>query len=409
MKKILMLATYFPPAGGISTFRVTKFAKYLHEFGWEPVILTVSEECYNECNVLIDNSLLKDIPEKMSIYRTSLSGILKIFLIKDPSIRWLPPLFSSIKSVISKEKPMLLYATGDPFFPLIVARFAKLFYRLNYVIDLRDPWKLAIPTKPISGFKSRMRRVIDNIFEPIVLNNAAKIICVSEDMCQQYRDAYPDRPPEDFIVIPNGYDPDDYDTVLPKIFSEFTITYAGKFLSGKSYRNPTYFLQALKILKQRGIRITFKYVGEINNDITNIVADNGLSDQFESVGYISYHDTISYMKGSNLLLLIGSGQQTEQTGKVFDYLGCKRPILALAPKKGGIADVVSEIDQVTLIENEDPNTIAEAIEKIYMISSNSDIQRTNISKYLRKSLTFQLSTIFDEVVGTNSCNDLNYN
>lgn len=403
MKKVIIPVTYFPPAGGISTFRITKFIKYLPDFDWKPVVLTVREECYKECNFLIDNSLLKDVSKELTIYKTGLGRnpfILKN-LFKGLSTRWLRPLFSIIGSIIKKEKPALLYASGDPFFPLLVAPFARFFYDINYVIDLRDPWKLAVTDNPRKGFKGIIFQPVNNFLEPIVLKNAAKIIVVSEKMGQQYREAYPNRPPEDFIVIPNGFDPDDYDTVPPVTFPDFTIVYAGKFLSGKSFRNPTYFLQALKILQNRNIRISFKYIGEVNDEITSLVEDIGLSNQFVSVGYLPYYETISYMKGSNLLLLIGSGHETEQTGKIFDYLGCNRPILALSSKKGGIADVVENIDQVTLIENEDPDKIAEAIMEVYVNRSNIPVHRTNISKYLRKNLTLELSKVFNGVIASN--------
>lgn len=391
MKKVLVLATYFPPAGGISTFRVTKFVKYLGEFGWKPVVVTISEKSYNECQVLMDNSLLTDLPEDLSIHRTNVSNINK--LIKDPSIKWLYPLFSGIKKIIEKEKPNLLFATGDPFFPLLVAPFVKRFYGVEYIIDLRDPWKLAARE---NTFKARLRRPLNNLLEPIVINNAKKVIVVSEIMAQQYRDAYPKREATDFIVIPNGFDPDDFDPIPAVTFKEFTIVYAGKFLAESSFRNPIYFLQALKILQKRNLRICFKHIGQMNSHLVNLVDEIGLVDQFESVGQLSYYDTISYMKGANALLLIGSGAETEQTGKIFDYLGCKRPILALASKKGGIADVVNDLDEITLMENEDPIKIADAIYKIYLTQSNLPIERANISKYLRRNLTSELSEVFNQ-------------
>jgi glycosyltransferase involved in cell wall biosynthesis len=400
MKKVIMLATYFPPAGGVATFRITKFVKYINRFKWEPVVITIKEEHYVDSKFLIDHSLLKDIPSDLKIYRTDIgvkSWFLKSLLNGLPT-RWLKILFKTIGHIINTEKPDLLFATGDPFFPLLVGPFAKRFFELKYIVDFRDPWKLAIPNHRPVGLKGKIFQPINNFLEPIVVNSASRIIVVSETMAEQYRVAYPKRNVNDFIVIPNGYDPDDYDAVPIKVQETFTVVYAGKFLTGKSFRNPFYFLESLKILNERGLKIKFTYVGEKNPDIEEMVEKIGVVDQFESVGRKSYTETISYMKGAGILLLIGSGQETEQTAKIFDYLGCKRPILALASEKGGIADVVKDIEKISLIENKDSNIIANVIEEYYLTHSIELLERKNISKYLRENLTMRLSEVFNEVI-----------
>ncbi len=123
-KKVLMIAQYFPPAGSVGTLRITKFVKYLKEFGWQPVVLTVFKECYPKA-VWLDTDLNKDISDDVCIYRTN---IWRSSFVNDEGIRWLPFLLSNIFKVIRKERPNLNYIVGGPFFPLIVGPIIKLFF-----------------------------------------------------------------------------------------------------------------------------------------------------------------------------------------------------------------------------------------------------------------------------------------
>ena len=64
MKKIIIIATHFPPTGSVGVVRITKFAKYLKLYGYEITIITTSlKYTFN-----YDEGLLKDI-ENLKIYR----------------------------------------------------------------------------------------------------------------------------------------------------------------------------------------------------------------------------------------------------------------------------------------------------------------------------------------------------
>lgn len=396
MRKVLIVAEYFPPAGAVGTFRVTKFAKYLREFGWEPVVLTLQQECYAETNWPIDHSLVKDIPAGMSLYRTPLW---KSTLFNDPGVRWLPPLFFRISSVIREECPTLLYVTGNPFIPLIVAPVVKFFYGLNYIVDLRDPWKLALPIQTIRGVKTRCIRALNNILEPLVIKHASKIICVSDQMCEEYRKEYSQLSPNNFSVITNGYDPSDFESIPPIKFPQFTIVYTGKFHTGESFRDPTCFFHALKELERRDIKVRFIHVGEKDPEVIRIAVNSGVAESCTFVGQCPYREAIGYAKGADLLLLIGGGQKTEQTGKIFDYLGCNRPILALAKKDSGIGDVVISTSSAIMVKNNDSSSIAKAIETHYLTGFSGDIKAGDFLKYHRRVLTSELARILDQVAG----------
>ena len=66
MKKVLIITYYWPPGSGPGVQRFLKFSKYLREFAWEPVILTVDNGSYPS----IDQSLEQDIPNGLHVYRS---------------------------------------------------------------------------------------------------------------------------------------------------------------------------------------------------------------------------------------------------------------------------------------------------------------------------------------------------
>ena len=127
MKKVAIIAYGFPPVGGAGVQRPVKFVKYLREFGWEPVVLTVG----NPSVPVIDTSLLHDIPENVAVYRAktlepsyraknvlahagsglgaTLKRLLKYcfssLLLPDVQVLWWPYLIVYLIKVIKNEKP----------------------------------------------------------------------------------------------------------------------------------------------------------------------------------------------------------------------------------------------------------------------------------------------------------------
>jgi glycosyltransferase involved in cell wall biosynthesis len=394
IKKVLIIAQRFPPAGGVGTIRVTKFVKYLREFGWEPVVLTVRPDCYPS-EIWLDPSLAKDVPKDIAIYRT---GIWRADLINDEGIRWLPYLLSALGKVIIKEKPKVVYLTGGPFLPLLAGPFIKFLFRLPYVVDLRDPWRLARRALPTRGLKARLGKLFANVCEPLVIRHAAKVICVSEYMCKQYQQAYRHLV-DKFVVITNGYDPDDVNGVVPFHFTAFTIVYTGKFRTSEAFRNPGPFFQALRICQENGCNIQFVHVGPIEQEVVNMANQAGVSKLVKFVGPKPHAETLAYARGADLLLLIGGGQKTEQTGKIFDYIVCSRPILALAPLDGEIAEVAKEVAFAKILPNENPEAIAKVlIEEMETQDLNIIPKEPSLDlKFHRRRLTEVLARIFDDI------------
>jgi len=390
MKKVLIIAQRFPPAGGVGTFRVAKFVKFLREYNWEPVVVTVKERYYH----WIDKSLEKNVPANIHIYRLSLW---KTSFINDKGLRWIPYLMHSIKSIIAKENPKITYLTGGPFFPLVLGPVIKQFFNIPYVIDLRDPWKLAKRARAIRGIKAHIGKLLTNILEPLIIRSASKVICATESMRQEYIVAYK-KLANKFVTITNGYDPEDFEHLEQIHFSDFTVVYAGKFRTSEVFRDPKPFFEAINVLHKKGLDIHFVHMGVTEPEIVDIAQTAGVSNFVTFIGPKSYNESLAYMKGANLLLVIGGGRKTEQTGKIFDYMGCQRPILALAPSDGEIARVISEIPFAKVMDSQNPLEIAEVIEEMHRNNFDTSGNSVLPKKYERRHLTRILARVLNEVI-----------
>jgi len=148
-KKVLILTYYWPPAGGPGVQRVLKLVKYLPDFGWDPIILTVKDGEYPA----FDPSLEKEIPPSCRVIQTktveffkafrTLSGkgekkpadiyvlkhrgmkprekfftwIRQAFFIPDARLGWIPFAISKGAQVIREEQPDLIFSCSPPPFP----------------------------------------------------------------------------------------------------------------------------------------------------------------------------------------------------------------------------------------------------------------------------------------------------
>jgi len=388
MKNILMIATFFPPMGGIGVMRVTKFIKYLKEYGWNPIVLTVSEKYV----VNRDESLLNDIKD-VKLYRTDFKKHYK-----DISMDFYFAAKKEIKKIMETEKIDAVFITGGPFNILPIGRYIYDKYKIPYIIDLRDPWKLQklLYNNKIGYIKQRIKRSIKGVMERHTFKHASAILTVNDTVNEQYCEEYK-KYKDKIYTIPNGYDYCDYKDIEPKKFDKFTIVYSGKFDVSVGFRNPTDLFKVISKLNKEGKDIQFIHVGNEEDKVIKIAEQEGIKENSEFVGFKSFKETISYSKGADLLAVICSDEKSEQTGKIFDYIACEKPIIVISNKISEVNKVCDGFDNIYKAKHGNLQEIEEAVMDVYNkegMSSRKDLEK---SRYSRYTLTGKLVKILEKI------------
>ncbi len=386
MKNILIISTYFPPMGGIGTVRVTKYVKYLKQFNWKPTIITIDDKFIQKK----DESLLKDIDSDINIYRIKFKR-----KNKDISIDFYKALKKQVGQIIEKQKFDMIYITVGPFGILPIGEYIYKKYGIKFVLDMRDPWKLQKLhyNNKINYIVAKIKRVIKGMIEKRSFKNASYICTVNDTMTKDYATEYTQYKNK-FITIPNGIDIDDYNDIEPKKLERFTIIYAGKFETAAGFRNPTNIFKAIKELIDEKYDIEFIHIGDEEIRIVDIAKKVGIIENCRFLGRKTYQETLSYCKGASILLVIGGNEKSEQTGKIFDYIGCSRPIMVLASKDSEINVVCNKINNTTCMEKNDTEKMKQTI--IYYYKNSDKEVKTKIpEEYTREYLTNKLAEIIN--------------
>ena len=455
-KKVLIIAYYFPPLGMGGVQRVSKFVKYLPSFGWEPVVLTVKDIDYFSH----DDSLLKELPGSTKIYRTGsldplrliylikktlriktsapkrvalrnskegktkrffpiqkrgqndtlffsfsrsrrFSPVLKfadLFLFPDNKIGWLP--FALIKGIkiCRKEKIDLLFSTSPPLTCHLVGFFLKKFTGISWVADYRDTYFSNQEVKnPIS-----LRKALLKSLQKFFLKDADGVISVNQTIAQHLRETHP--PAGKIEVITNGYDQEDFKVEVKKNKDNFRIIYFGTF-------NPDCpaepFLKALSNLLHQGKidqnKIRFILVGiSIGMNTEVLIERYGLKEIAELRGYLSHREGIEELVDSDLALLtVSQSAPVISTGKIYEYLGAQKPVLAIAPQDGEAAKLIQSLGAGRVVSPDNIPEIEDAIFSFYLEFEAGKLffkpNRDMIEKYERKYLTSRLVCLFNDI------------
>jgi len=414
--KVLIITYYWPPAGGSGVQRWLKFVKYLQEYGIEPVVYTVDNARY----LKEDKTILDDVPRNTKVLKHSIweptdllfwkkkksqkSGISNIsqnrflsfirgnFFIPDPKVFWVNSSVKFLQKYLNSNKVDAIISTGPPHSMHLIAQKLHKKNKLKWIADFRDPWTDLYYNKDFSEQSFAKKK--NKILEKLVLKNADCVLTVSESLKEQF--SINARRVE---VITNGYDNEirsAEDTVLDKLF---TISYIG-LLPKQS--NPKLFFKVLQELCSQNEDfkndLKLNFIGDISDDVRVEVLKNNLEKNTSFKGYVDHEKAIEFQnKAQVLLLLIPNIEKSKGilTGKLFEYLIAKRPILAIGPEDGDLSEILKETDSGILIDFSNREQLSSEILKFYhqYKKGNLKVNSKNIGKYHRKELTKKLAFI----------------
>jgi hypothetical protein len=337
MKNILIIYPHWPPSNLAGVHRARLIANYLPDFGWQPIVLTVKPEFYEEP---LDLDIEKTVSNKVIVHKVNAFPIFKIRIIGDIGLRAFFQLRKGALKIIKETKIDFIWIPIPSFYTALLGRILYEKTNIHYGIDYIDPWIRDIKNR--INFRSIVSLIIARIFEPYSLKKASLISGVSEDYYKPAIERNFINRKIEHLAIPYGFDPKDHDIKIENLKSPWTqinnckpMIYAGAFLP-----NSGYFVQSLfttiKKLKEENrwdTNVHLFFLGTGNYDHKSILeyaSENALLEIVHEIrNRFPYLHILNLLNKAAGILVIGSTEPHYTASKIFQSLSSKRPIFAI--------------------------------------------------------------------------------
>lgn len=251
--------------------------------------------------------------------------------------------------------PEIVVASGPPFSVFYIARRIARQQSIPWVADYRDLWTLS--SYYVLG---PIRRRVDRVLERRLMKSAAFVTTVSQPLADEMNLAFGVRSE----VVLNGYDPDDLAGFplrpQPHLGLPLRIVYAGEIYEGK--RDPEPLFNALASMRLDPCQLSVEFYGDTVHLVEDAARRYGVEDLVKCAPRLPHSESVALQQGADILLLLmwnNVGERGVYTGKLFEYLGARRPILMLGFPKGVAAELIRGRG-AGVIAN-DPSAIASAL------------------------------------------------
>jgi len=419
-KKVLIITYYWPPSGGPGVQRVLKFVKYLPQYGWEPIILTVKDGEYPA----LDKSLFRDVDSKLKIYKTQtrevfnlfrkLSGFKKDvsievvttrkvksnfrsklfkyfranFFIPDARVGWRPYGVRKGEQIIKEEKIDLIFTSSPPHSLQLIGMDLKNKFGIPWVADFRDPW-----TDPYWEHTFKRTKYAQN--KNLKLEEKAKLVAdhlitVSIGVKSKL---LKESSASNCAVIFNGFDSDDFKDKIKIKSDKIRIKYAGHISSSQIPVN--FFESFAKLNVSQKSRFEIKFFGKFDRELKERIKELEIENYVKLYDYIPHDQVVQEIINADLLLLLIPNVNAEGilTGKFFEYAGTGNTILAIGPPNSEIETLINQNSLGYFF------LYADNLKKYFEDLLNEKITLTqpkkDLSKFNRMLQTKSLAAIFD--------------
>ncbi len=429
---VLMVSYYFPPYNFIGALRIGKLAKYLSQFGWEPWVLTLQDVIYPsagrlEVEIQPDRVFRADlggiathIAKKRTLNRESERGQASIIATSslrerfrhslwtfvsaqfldtrfpDRALPWFLPALVKGGALLKAQKFDAIFSShGPPSSHLVASSLSKRF-DVPWLADFRDLW-----SQNHIQIRKGVFQIMEAWFERKVMGRAMAMTTVSLPLAQQLQSLHGKK----VFIIPNGFDEMDYNEEQPVSRQEgrFVITYTGKIYPGK--RDPSIIFEAVRrLIDQKGIngeQIELHFYGSNELLLREMAVKYGVNANLKIFPMIPHKESIRRQIQADVLLLLEWAEPSAKgvyTGKIFEYLGARRPIIATGLKGGVIDDLLRETRSGALVE--DVNEVVAEINKWRRVKKEKGTtwlhgQDERIQHYTRRHQAQQLANVLN--------------
>lgn len=445
-KKVLIVTYYWPPAGGPGVQRWLKFAKYLPEFGWEPIIYTPENPSYP----LMDETLIKEVPKDLKIVKTNIwepyqiaekfsksnkkfkggqfdvgknqSFVSKLsifirgnFFIPDARKFWVKPSIQFLRKYLKENNIDTIVTSGPPHsLHLIGLGLKKGLPNLKWIADFRDPWTEISYYKHLkltSSSDRKHRQLEKSVFENADLTlatsytdaenfrkNGANAFCVTNgfDVSEGVGELESWR-----VGASESLDSENNETLKPSnprtLKHKFTLSYVGVL---EQLRNPENLWKALKDLceKHQDFAKDFelKFAGRVDDKILNEIGNSVLKDNIKNLGYLAHNESVKEMENSDLLLITNFPNESSKgiiPGKLFEYLATGKQIISFGPKAADVETILEKTKAGKHFDYSENLEIEAFIFSLYedWKSGKSTENSADINEFSRRELTKKLT------------------
>jgi glycosyltransferase involved in cell wall biosynthesis len=389
MLKVLVVAYYFPPMGLSGVQRTLKFVKYLKNCGWEPTVITTGNVAYfahdrslqselestgvrviraegAEPNSLLSNFGTIKLPGEL--VRKTFNRLSQTFFIPDNKVSWAKIAYKKSLDLLSKEHFDCIFISGPPFSLFDVFSGIKTVNNIPLIFDYRDLWV----DNQFSFYLTPFHKILHKRKEYKSLKEADRIIVTNRRIKEKLINDYKFLSFDDVYIIPHGYDPDDFSKIekIDKPNDKMFLTYSGLFYE---YITPKYFLKAFKELlienPSIGENIRLVFIGFLGKENHKFIKQLKLESFVIEYGYLDHIETIQKLYLSDVLwLMVGKGKSAEtiSSGKLYEYFGIRKPIIACLPD-GALKIAATEYKASFITEPDDVSQIKNTILEVFKL------------------------------------------
>lgn len=432
-KRVLIIAYYWPPAGGPGVQRWLKFAKYLPDNGWEPTMLVPDGAAYP----VLDPSLASDVPKTLDVHRIPIfepyEAAMRMFrgrkkaerlgsvssgrtkpgltqrlmlwlrgnlLLPDPRVLWRRKARSAATELLRRAEAegrpyRAVITTGPPHSVHLIGLDLKRTSGLPWISDFRDPWREMDYLKDFMPTARTHRRHLH--LEGLVVESSDMLLMTSKGIRTSFS-VHPGAA-DKLTLIPNGWDETDVSETDPTAAPPDPHRKSwdfGHFGSLFPIRNAPGLWKAMARWNAQGrLPIHLHCYGVVNPEVTAALNEH-LPGQWTDHGYVPHREAVAAMQKMDALLILQNRSESGRfaiPGKAFEYLAMGKPMAVVTPAPSDLSDLMSEWGFQT-IGYDDQDEAEALLDSLYTHAGPDPGLR---HAYKRSNLTRKLAQALDQL------------